>query len=266
MFKEGDAVKIKPNTTLENGTVVQDWAGIVEEVFPEDKCCLVLLDALSIDAMEEEHLMQVLLKGGLPFLEVIDFENLELSTRRDTEEQLKKALEDLTDRAMDIEHELEEIRMAQQEKLVDAFEESRFYEQLTPAQQKDTGFMEEFMDTIYEYEGLKPSQWTPEAIQTVCLKEIPATWIAEAEVFENLGAILIAFLQFLGEEQHLQQQEDLIAAVQAINTQIPLVAQDKKNWQEPKPLFMEALKAGVDLEDPRAMDAFFMKRNKKKKK
>lgn len=265
MFKEGDAVRIKPNTTLENGTVVQDWAGIVEEVLSEDNCCIILLDAPTLDGLEDDYLEQRLLEGDLPFLEVIDFENLESSTRRDTEEELKRALEDLTDRAMDLEDALEQQRVAQQEELLAAFEKSNSYKNLTAAQQQQAEFVFDFMDTLYEYEGLVYQQWTPEAIKIVCLKEIPGTWIVEAEVFEHLGAVVVAFLQFLGAEKQLPQADALIKTVQAIQSQIPLAAQNKKNWYDPKPLLMEALEAGVDLNDPKAVDAFFLAKEAKKK-
>lgn len=264
MFKEGDAVRIKPNTVLENGTVVQDWAGMVEEVLHEDGYCVVLLDALTIDALEDDYLKQVLKEGGLPFLEVFKFDNLELAPRRDTEKQLKKALDQLTDRAMDLEDEIEEELTAQQEEWLTAFEQSSYYKQLTAVQKGDVEFVGYFIDTVYQVGGGTPQQWTPETIETVCLEEIPGTWITEATVFEHLGEILVAFLQFLGAEKHLQNSKELVETVQAIKEQIPIKAQDPNNWYEPKPLLMEAKEAGVDIHDSKALDAFVLAKKKSK--
>lgn len=265
-IKKNDYVRIKPGTLLETGEEVQDWAGQVTEVYPAEATCLVILDAPSIDNLLDEYLLDCLAIGAEPFQYVFEEEELEPHPRRDTDEEVRRAIDRLVDRERELEKELgmtgeDEMDEDEFQKLkvhwTERFLQSEQYQKLSEAEQGDADFaVDTLMHYLYNYEGVLPKEWDAPSIKTVCLQWIPRKVSTDALFFEHFGGITIAFLQHLGEVGEIGNAATLISTVAKVKKLIPEVATDPANWGMAKSMMMGAKNAGVDLSSETAMDAY----------
>ncbi len=241
MFKKRDYVKIKPDTVLDNGALATDWAGQIEHIYRKDSCCAVVLDAPTINNLSDETLKHSLEEGLEPFIYIFEFKNLEKAPRRDTDDQMMEALENLSERAIALEAELETAYFERANQWINTFQESPFYNTLTTAEQAHVKqVLDTFMEFAYTYTCVTPKQWDVDSIEEICLQIVPETVLAEDTFFEAYGTVLIAFLKFLGEQQYITGSEALILGVEKIKARIPLQANDPTNWDWEKVTAMRA--------------------------
>lgn len=258
MYNEGDFVKVKPNTKLESGEIVNNWAGEVVEVYNSEKCALVHLDALTINLLEDSYIKTCMLEGCLPFEYVFAYEDLEKSTRRSTKKELKKALDNLASRMLDLEVNEEDGYWEQAEQWISEFKQSANYQELGDVEQENADFvLETFMDYMYNYAYQLPGEWTSSAIKEICLDVVPSKVSAEIECFESYGPVLFQFLTFLGDKGYILNARTLCDAVRKIKNRIPEKAQDPNNWGMAKTMMMLAYAQGVDVSDEEEMEKFF---------
>jgi hypothetical protein len=130
MLKKGNYVKIKNNTKIDSGEIVNNWAGEIEKIYHKEKCCLVSFDAQTIDALSEAFLIGSLEKGAEPFKYVFSLDEVELSERRDNDKELMAALERLASRMVNLEEEMESAQYEVNEKWIREFESSSYYNSL----------------------------------------------------------------------------------------------------------------------------------------
>lgn len=259
MFKKGDFISVKPNTQLESGEIVNNWAGEIQEVYTKEKCCLVTFDAQTIDSLEDSYLKASIEEGSEPFEYVFAFKDIEIALRRDTDEQIMTALNKLSSRMIALEE--EDVNSYEEEKKewVEEFEKSSFYETLNNIQKENANFVAgTFMDFMYNYEYVKPSEWSPSSVISVCIEIVPRKITSEIELFENYGDILISFLSYLGSEKHVKNSEELVKAVEKIKTRIPLEANNPNNWGMAKSMMMSAQSEGFDISNQEDIEKFLM--------
>jgi hypothetical protein len=259
MFKKGDFIKVKPNTKLESGEIVNNWAGEVQEVYGEEKCCLVSLDSLTIDSLDDAYLRESIVEGEEPFEYVFEFDDIELSERRDTDEQVMEALDRLSSRMIALEEEFEERGEELKERWIEEFANSNYYERLDEIQKESAGFIvSTFMDYMDNYEYVQPEEWSPSNVRSVCLDIVPRKITAEIGTFENYGDVLIPFLEFLGHEKYISNAASLIREVERIKGQIPVEAKNPDNWGMAKSMMMSAQEQGVDMSNEKEIEKFMM--------
>jgi len=259
MFKEGDFIKVKPNTTLESGEIVNNWAGKVQEVNGDAKCCLIKFDAQTIDSLDDSFLQGSIDEGAEPFEYVFEFNDLELSERRDTDILVMKALVRLASRVNALEGGDGEEQEFLKREWIEEFENSAFFDSLNEVQKEHSDFvLSTFMEFIHNYEYVLPKDWEPTHVESVCLDVVPRKITSHEELFENYGDILIPYLRFLGQKNYIANSNSLIQTVEKIKSQIPIEAQNSNNWGMAKSMIMSAQQQGFDMTEQEDIDRFMM--------
>ncbi len=221
MFKRGDFILVKPNTTLESGEIVNDWAGEVQQIFVQEKTCLVAFDTQTIQSLSEAFLIDGLSTGAELFEYVFNFNDLELAERRDTDQQLENALSELVSRVIDLEKSQGHISEQLNKQWSKEFLESDFFNVQNKNQQEHSDFVISlFMEFMYNYEGVMPNGWTPENVEEVCLYTIPRKVVADDETFALFGDVLVQFFKFLGDQNYITNADALVTKVEKIKGKI----------------------------------------------
>jgi len=221
MFRRGDFILVKPNTTLESGEIVNDWAGEVQQIFVQEKTCLVAFDTQTIQSLSEAFLIDGLSTGAELFEYVFNFNDLELAERRDTDQQLENALSELVSRVIDLEKSQGHISEQLNKQWSKEFLESDFFNVQNKNQQEHSDFVISlFMEFMYNYEGVMPNGWTPENVEEVCLYTIPRKVVADDETFALFGDVLVQFFKFLGDQNYITNADALVTKVEKIKGKI----------------------------------------------
>lgn len=146
---------------------------------------------------------------------------------------------------------------------IDEFLESAFYDALTDAQKESAAFtLDTFISYMSDYEGVEQaSGWNSRNVQVVCLEWIPKKVTAEIGFFENYGEILISFFKFLDTDGTIKNAKALQKTVADINSKIPVVASDPRNWGMAKSMMMKATQSGYDISSKEDLNHFMLDYN-----
>lgn len=257
MLKKGDFVKVKAGTTLESGEIVNNWAGIIQQVFRKEKTAFVELDAPTIDSLSDDYLLACIEEGAEPFEYIFSLDELEISTRRDTYEQTLEAIDRLSSRMLVLEGDEEQMFEELKKAWIEAFMSSTYFQAFNELQKEDVHFAtDSFMHYSYSYKGVHPKDWSPTNVRSVCLEIIPRKITTDQAFFENFGEILIDFFKFLGSENHITNAGILIRTVENIKDQIPIEASNPNNWGMAKSLMMSAQEQGIDINNEEDINRF----------
>lgn len=256
MFKPDDFVIVKPGTKNLSGEVVNDWGGQIFAIKTKERLAFVALDAISMASMSDTYLTDCINENYVSVEHPFSFDELEMSDARNTEQEVKEAIETLVDRELELEgHEGDISTLA--DFWVNEFTQSPIFNALEEPLKENVDFVAHtFIDHMYNYEFAEPDEWTPSNVKNACLGVIPSKVTAEIEFFESYGKVLIEFLKFLGEKEYIQNSIDLILVVEQIKKQIPIVASNPNNWGMAKTMMMNARKEGIDLGDQEAINRF----------
>ena len=257
-FKVGDTVKFKTGTkhgrirTL----VVDNWYGEVIEV--DAKGAVLAFDSITIAEFSAE-LIEIYNEDDMyPHIGYFPNKYLELAQRRDTQEDVIRAQDDLIER-IDIsngisKHEIEYDRWIRR------FMESNRYKALTEADKSHAGFiLENFYNYMENYEEKKPSRWNISSVRNVLTKWVPRKVTAEQETFECYGVVILEFFKFLDENGYRKMTSLIPVAIKA-RDKIVEESQKREYWGHAKAFLMEAIEEGVDPEDPKAINRFMRKK------
>lgn len=259
MFKKGDFVKLKPKTKLVSGEIVNNWAGKVQEVFLNEKTCLITLDAQTVDSFDDAYLISSIDEGAEPYEYIFYFDEIELSERRDTDELFMIALDKLSTRMIELEDRSYAVQESLIENWIKEFENSEMFDSLNEIQQDSSNFViSTFMDYMYNYEYVQPTEWRPSNIESVCLDIVPRKITSDEETFENYGEILISYLKFLQWKNYISNAKTLIQRVEKIKHKIPIEARNPNNWGMAKSMMMSAQEQGFDLSSEEGINEFMM--------
>lgn len=273
MFKVGDYVKVKPNTLLESGDRVSNWAGQVDTVFDEDGVFMVDLDAKTLNSLDDSFLNWCMEVGTHPYQYAFDLDDLEVSKRRDSDVKMNKAMVKLYIRMVELveggeemedleemedeDEGVEEAYFELKDEWVDEFLKSSYCKPLTDSQQGDASFVAStFMEFMFNYEYVFPGGWTPANVSSVCLEVVPRKITSEMETFETYGDFLVLYLQFLGSVNYISNSLSLIRKVEKIKSKIPIEAKNPNNWGMAKSLMISAQESGVNLSSEEELEKF----------
>lgn len=156
---------------------------------------------------------------------------------------------------------LEEI-VAEAARRHSAFSKSSFFQQLTEEQQlMSEDVVELFSECMYLYEGAAPGEWGLEALDKVCLHEMPAQVVADKALFKAVAPVLSAFFSFLAHADLDARAGNMIPRLEEIGPKIVRNSQDKSHWGMAKTFTMQAWGEGVDIDDPAQVGAFLEQYN-----
>lgn len=264
MYKKGDHIRLKNGTELESGEIIENWAGTVEEVYTQEKTCLIMLDSETIRSLDDSYLESCIEEGADPFEYVFEFNDLELSTRRDTDEELMKELDKLAVRMIELEGGELDMDEAQKEEWIEGFLQSPDYEELTEYQKENSSFIiSTFMDFLYNYEYVHPKDWKSTNVKEVCLHVVPRKITSELELFENYGEVVQRFLRFLGSKSYISNALELEETVEQIKDNISKEANNPANWGMAKTMMMGGQDSGIDFSNEEDLQNYVLRINEK---
>lgn len=266
ILKEGDFVRIKNGTVLDNQEKVSNWAGEIHIVNKKNKTYTILLDAISIQSITDSYLGFCLDNFEEPSEFYAEFADVELMPeRRGTEKEIEEARVELADRADVIGVDDLDFESADTiaNKLSAQFQESPYFEQLNERQQKNANFATTtFVNYLFDYEGVIPILWKESNLEYVCEYIIPRKISAEPEFFEDYGEIAIVFIDFLDSKKEVSNAYKLKRCMEKMKSKIPKWASNSENWGPAKTIMMGAMEAGVDMDDMDAINKYMMEYNK----
>lgn len=257
-FKTGDYVKVKEGTKLESGEKISNWAGQVLEIYREQETCRIELDSLTLNILDDKYILECIQEGAEPYEYIFEWKDLIKSERRDTEKERAIARERIKTKLIELDEEYEpDYDESQQEKWIEEFQKSEYFERLNEYRKENAGFIADtFMSYMYNYEYVVPNGWNATNVEEVCLNIIPRKVIAEIELFENYGEVLIKFLEFLEGAGHIGESSELRKRVNEIKEEIPKEASNPSNWGMAKTFMMGAQEAGYDISDEKEINTF----------
>lgn len=145
------------------------------------------------------------------------------------------------------------------------FHESKYFKELTEEQKQESGFIISiFAEYMYSYIGLTPKKWNESGLVECCLDILPEKITADESFFKSIAPVLYAFFRFLGEKKLIRKASKLAKKIKEIESQIVKNASDSSRWGFTKSMFMNAKKAGVDLENENEVNRFIFLSNLKR--
>ncbi len=274
MFKEGDYVTVKSGAQTESKVTTHNWAGKIIFSIPEDQCCIIELDSITLKLLPDDHL-KFMIENGLDSSECLfDFKDLEHSKRRDNEVEYASTLSELFDRMLSLEgldglsidsfdselfdyEERDEALEVLFGSLTLAFNDSSFFGAMTAFQKEHSDFIVgNFLDLMFVFEEVGFDQWSPNNIRAVCIKHVPSEVLSTFETFEIFGDVIIQFLNFLDSIELISNAPTLIKAVNREKSKIIRKAKNPANWSLRKAMISEAIVAGVDIDDEDELNSF----------
>ena len=144
----------------------------------------------------------------------------------------------------------------------EAFAKSPEFARLSGSQQRKAGAITEFFAKYtYEYLLLSPCEWNCAAVEECCTEILPRKVSAETSFFEAIAPVLSAFFTFLEDQSLLGNGRALAKALKDLGDEIVTNAEDRGNWGPAKHFVMAAQEAGVDIQDPGALEAIMLQFN-----
>jgi len=137
------------------------------------------------------------------------------------------------------------------------FSESKYFQDLTEEQQHESEFIvQTFTEYMYSNNLLIPEEWDESGLEECCLDTLPRKITADESYYESIAPVLSSFFRFLGEKELLRNASKLANKVKKIDKQIVKNSSDSSSWGMAKTLFMNAKKAGVDIENEDELKKF----------
>lgn len=138
-----------------------------------------------------------------------------------------------------------------------AFSESKYFQDLTEEQKRESEFIiQTFTEYMYSNNLLIPEEWNESGLEECCLDTLPRKITADESYYESIAPVLSSFFRFLGEKELLKNASKLANKVKKIDKQIVKNSSDSSSWGMAKTMFMNAKKAGVDIENEAELKKF----------
>ena len=270
-FKKDTYVSIKDGIAIEN-TIgeTKGWAGLILEFDSDKQRYLVDFDASTLLSFNEEYLNSCL-EAEIDFSESW-FDESALSAIPDREYDWKAnnlALDQVDTLALKLLEGKDELSSLEgillerrQRGWIFLFGQSDFFNQLTQFEQENARFaIECFQEYAFNYFEEWAADWTSSTVEEVCLDILPRKVSTEIELFESYSDILAAYFDFLGQQQYINNAEELSTTVRALKHKIPQAASDPSNWGIAKSLMRGAQSMGYDTSDQVQLNQFMLYQN-----
>lgn len=112
------------------------------------------------------------------------------------------------------------------------------------------------IDFMLKYHEQMPENWTIDAMEHVCLKIIPQTFVADLSFFELYAPALIAFMPII-ETETGKSMKHISAYLEKIKHEIVIQSEDENNWSFAKQNTMLAKNANIDISNTDDLIDFF---------
>ncbi len=144
----------------------------------------------------------------------------------------------------------------------EVFAQSPAFARLNDSEQRKAGAIIAFFARhAYDALGVAPEAWDRGAVVDCCTEILPRKVSAERSFFEAVAPVLSAFFTFLEDQSLLPNARALSELVEALHDDILSAAEDQSRWGPAKRFVMAAHDAGVDIQDPLALQAYALQFN-----
>ncbi len=275
-FKVGDYVSILPLEKTDDA--IHNMNGSIKDIYDpaedddydsddydeSDIIITIDLDAQSLDRIDENYMLNELEFGTKEELPIICCKpyQIELSSRRDTDEMREKALErvfELVSNYTFVGEDDDDDFIDDDEPNIyyDGFEKSIYFQGLNELEKRHTDFaMSNFIDYLFRYEGAYFPAATVRQIENTCTYWMVGKTTAQDDFFEAMPMILVAFFKYMGSIGEMKNAESAAKAIFDKKREILKKAQNPKNWHPAKSMMMGAFANGLDLQDDDAVGNF----------
>lgn len=260
-FRINDYVRVKAGVLLEEtDEPIPGWVGRVMEV-NDDGYILIELDAFSLRQLPSRYLQECIEVAESPIGYYLHQDDLEPAHRRDTPQELAAAqanIEDLVFGA-DEDAELEDAALQQ---WILAFLASPEYAALPADTQEDAeNIISTFGDFGFNYGYVQPPDWTAATVREILVEVLPRKVSADQAYFDHIGPVLTAFFGFLAAQQLHPQAAALQKAVRQHTPALLKNAANPAFWGMAKSMMQQALKEGLNPEEPGAIERYIANYN-----
>ncbi len=149
------------------------------------------------------------------------------------------------------------VEPSEAQRLYEEFETSEPFRTLPSEAAEHASFVVNmFQDYLQRYLGASLLNMHPEEVEEVIVDILPRKVAEEQDFYEAIPPVLTAFFGWLGDTGWHARARDLIDAVQSGTEAMLTNAADPGYWDMAKSCIMSARRAGVDLSDQLALDAY----------
>ena len=111
---------------------------------------------------------------------------------------------------------------------------------------------------IYMHFLQAPEDWEPSALEYICLEVLPRKIVTEQSFFKAIVPVLMTYLSFLKNKGIITDTcaEQLRMSIYQMSDLLVEVALNPANWGFMKTTLMEAMEAGIDMEDEEKLNSY----------
>ena len=149
--------------------------------------------------------------------------------------------------------------MKKTENLIDSFINSIESQQLSSIQINEAYLVIfDITKQIYMHFLQTPENWEPSALEYICLEVLPRKIVTEQSFFKAIVPILMTYLSFLKNKGIITDThaEQLRMSIYQMSDLLVEVALNPTNWGFMKTTLMEAMEAGIDMEDEEKLNSY----------
>lgn len=149
--------------------------------------------------------------------------------------------------------------MKKTENLIDTFINSSESRNLSSIQINETYWViYNVTEYMYMYFLQMHEEWEPSALEYICLDVLPRKIVTDQEYFKAIVPVLMAYIPFLKNKGIITDTlaEQLRMSIYQMSDLLVEVALIPANWGFMKTTLMEAMEAGIDMEDEEKLNSY----------
>jgi len=153
--------------------------------------------------------------------------------------------------------------MIKTENMIDTFINSIESRQLSSIQINEAYWIiYDITEQMYMYFLQTPENWGPSALEYICLEVLPRKIVTEQSFFKAIVPVLMTYLSFLKNKGIITDThaEQLRISIYQMSDQLVEVALNPANWGFMKTTLMEAMEAGIDMEDEEKLHSYMRRK------
>lgn len=149
--------------------------------------------------------------------------------------------------------------MKNTEEMIDKFINSNESQQLSDIQIKEAYWViYDITEQMYMYFLQTPENWEPSTLEYICLEVLPSKIVTEQSFFKAIVPVLMTYISFLKNKRIIMDThtEQLMISTYQMSDLIVEEALNPANWSFMKTTLMEAMEAGIDMEDKETLQSY----------
>jgi hypothetical protein len=269
-FKLNDFVRVKSGVLLEEtAELVPGWVGRITELPKkgEDLIYLIELDSISLQNLPEKYLLNCIEVEEPPFDYYFEENDLEISTRRDTKEQLLEMQVQIETAHFDFDDDDffdTELNMDELEGWIEEFKQTKQFFTLSELEKASAQeIIEMYAENAFDFYDEQPKEWTKEAVIELFNNYFPGNIVAKIEYFAMIGSVMIQFFSFISEKKYQVNATELHIEALASANAIVNIAENPDNWGHAKKISMQGVSEGIDINDKEALLQYSLNNTRK---